>query len=197
MKNIISIILALTLTSSTFAQTGSLNQLGTIVDEFQYAMSVQWDQKDEAFAEASTKIFLTKAQAILAEKKLDPKELENFLEQRIGSKKTLEAMKLQIALNPNLTTSEFLELIRKNQSSFYSEGANWNGTGATLGLIGLIGGFVGLILLISWASGPGANCLRHEMQYYCYERFDLEGNMTRQDCRDHKVCAEYESYEPR
>lgn len=197
MNKIITFFLALAITSTSFAQTGSLSQLGAIVDEFQYAMTVQWDQKDEAFADATTKLFLTKAQGVLSEAKLNSKEVENFLEQRIGSRKALEAMKLQIALNPNLTTLDFLELVKQNQKSFYAEGANWNGTGGTLLAIGIVGGFVGLVLLLMWAKGPGANCLRHEMQYYCYEEYDLDRNLVERDCRNHEVCAEYESYEPR
>lgn len=197
MKKLVTFLLALAITSTSFAQTGSLQQLGAIVDEFQYAMTVQWDQKDEAFADATTKLFLTKAQGVLAEGKVDPKEMEAFLEQKIGSKKALEAMKLQIALNPNLTTQDFLDLVRKNQRNFYAEGANWNGSGGALLVAGIVGGFVGLVLLFNWALGPGANCLRHETQYYCYERFDLQDNMIEQDCGNHQVCAEYESYEPR
>lgn len=197
MERMISIFVLLTFTFNVFAQTGSIAALERHLNDFQYAMTVEWDQKDEAFREKATNIFLTNMEKVIKEEGITVKEVEALLEKKMGSKKSLEALKLKLSLAPLKNTTDIAHFIRENSNDLYMEGASWNGVGGTLAVIGVIGGFAAFVALMIWASGPGANCLRHTTEYYCYQRFDESGWLIREDCRDHEICAEYEVYEPR
>ncbi len=198
MKRYFSLFVLLCFSLNVSASTGTLQALERHVDEYQYALTVEWNQKDAHFREERTNRFISEAKAILEKEVVSSKALEELLVMKLGDHPLFEALKLKLALSPVRTSAELSVFLEENAKDFYQRGASWNGSaGPTLGLLAVIGGIALFIVLMNAADGPGANCLRHETQFYCKERYDREGNLTSQDCGNHQVCAEYEVYEPR
>jgi hypothetical protein len=196
MKKLISSIVATCFCLNVFAHTGTVSALEKHIDEFQYALTVEWDQQDEGFREAQTSILLAKLQQTATDGALSTAEIEALLAKRLGGNQALEALKLRLSLSPVQSTSEMMSFIQQHSQDFYQTGVSWNGSTGFV-VAGVLAGIAAFAALIIWASGPGAKCLRYEYQYYCLERFGLSNQLLTQDCRDHRVCAEYKAYESR
>jgi radical SAM superfamily enzyme with C-terminal helix-hairpin-helix motif len=121
-KLLVSMFLAL----SVFSASASTSALKQSIDELNYALSVEWDQNDEAFLKASIETF----KADLAKQGVSHDELLSI-----------------VAKNNNLSEEELLNVIR---SASYQKGASWNGLVYVLGGIGLgVGIFFTIVLLDS------------------------------------------------
>lgn len=194
MKKILSSFVLFCFTINVMASTNSVQALEKHLDNYEYAMTVEWDQKDIEFQDKMTHRLLTEAKDDLDQ--VSAADLDALLEKRLGGTKTLEALKLQLKLHPIKNTADISQFLKDHSHYFYNQGASWNGIVIYPTAI-LIAAIVGFIVLMEVADGPKANCLRYETQNYCYERWDVSGNLREQNCGDHKVCAEYEVFESR
>lgn len=126
---IITLILSLSLTLSSFASTNTVENL---VNEHRYFMTVEWDQKDQSVLGTQEAIFLKKLRALPAE------ELEQFAKENV-SPELLQIMKVRLANGEN-PANVLRELSREQQ------GANWNGV--TIGLA--VAGGIALSLFVAY-----------------------------------------------
>ncbi len=126
---IITLILSLSLTLSSFASTGSVQNL---VNEHSYFMTVEWDQKDEAALRTQEAIFLEKLSNVPAA------ELEQYVKENV-SPEMIQIMKARLANGEN-PMNVLRELSREQQ------GASWNGV--TIGLA-VVGG-IALTLFVAY-----------------------------------------------
>jgi hypothetical protein len=174
------------------ASAGSL-QLERELDEYNYVLSIEWDQKDRKFYEAETAKFLEKISALVREQGLTPKDLVALAEKRATNKQAFEAVKLRLGvLGGAKSEAELLEILKESSAEFYAKGASWNGS------VVLVGGAVLLVAaLIGYTIWFAANyqCVATEERYECNStsRTDSWGNVyTDTVCGYKDVCVAYE-----
>ncbi len=127
-KLLVSMFLAL----SIFSASASTPALKQSIDELNYALTVEWDQKDEAFLNSSIETF----KRDLAVQGISQDELLSI-----------------VAAQNNMSEDQVMELIRA--TAHYKQGASWNGVIYVLGGIGLgIGIFFTIVLMDSMEIGP-------------------------------------------
>lgn len=123
-----SLIIALCFTMNVFAASGSLQAFEIALDDYQYSMSVEWDQKDKVFQEAKTKEFISKMQTMIAAGTLSQKDIITVIENKLQNKTMVDAMKLKVALAGDMSnTDELMSFMNESSSDLYSQGASWNG----------------------------------------------------------------------
>lgn len=121
-KTLLSLLLVI-----TFSANASASTITQSIDELNYALTVEWDQQDEAFLASSIAAF----KADLAAQGISNEELLSI-----------------VAKQNNMTAEEVLTLIKTTAS--YKQGASWNGIAYVLGGIGLgVGIFFTIVLLDS------------------------------------------------
>ncbi len=93
----------------------------TLVDNYNYAMSVEWDQKDVIFHQAKTQELISELSKI----QVSPQELMSLVEKKNPA--NLDLLKAKLSLmnlsSPEAISREILEM----SPSLYSKGSSWNG----------------------------------------------------------------------
>ena len=126
MKKLMVLFLSLTLiTSSVFASTKT-QDLKMAIDEFNYAMEVEWDQKDVKFYSQQLDLFLSKISAL----KLDQANNKQWLLEALSylpqsNYKTEVMQALQIIKPEALTLDKTQALLREMVSKSEFQGASW------------------------------------------------------------------------
>lgn len=176
MKKIISLILLFCLSFNVLADSGALKELERELDSFNYAMTVEWDQKDKAFASAETKKFLTAIDKLIAEKKLGAGEIELLMKARIKNPELLQAVQLKAGLlGASPAPEKVLELLKSTSDDLYQRGASWNGNAQTLVIVGVV--VVIVAILIAKAAWHDANhvCTKYDQAEQCVDEYDCRG----------------------
>lgn len=171
---LLSLIVALCFTMNVFASTGSLDAFEAAMDDYQYAMSVEWDQKDVKFQEAKTKEFFNKMQGLIAEKNLSQKDIITVVEKKLNNKAAVEALKLKMSLAGDLNSQEELaNFMRDASKDLYSQGASWNGT-VHVALYVLAGAALALGFAMWFSATHG--CQRYAQScdvFGCHNNYDV------------------------
>ncbi len=191
---LVALLLSLCLTMNVFAASAGQLQLERELDEYNYILSVEWDQKDRKFYEVETQKFLQKVSQLMSQNGLDSKDLIALAEKRAKNKAALEAVKLRLSLQgPAKSEADLLEILKATSGEFYSRGASWNGE------VILIGGAAVLLVaaIVGYALWFDANytCVAYEERYECNStsRTDSWGNVyTDTVCGYRDVCVAYE-----
>lgn len=193
----ISIILLFCFVTNAFAATGTIRALEQQLDEYNYAMTVEWDQKDEAFAQKQNALF-EKAISELYQQGLSNEEVMAVLETRMKNRKVLDALKLKASLmSKTAGPAEMMEVLK--DKSLYGQGASWNGD-VTIWIVG--GVIVGAIaILVAWSSWWDANhvCAKYDeaeectSDYYCSDAYGCRYQGT--SCQIINRCTKYERKE--
>ena len=124
---VLSFLLAICFSMNVFATSGGVAALEQAIEEYQYAVTVEWDQKDHAFADKALAEFNYKVEQVFREQAVDQKDVQALLASKIQDKSQLAAVELKIKLlSKNLTPSELSSLLLQNSSSMYHQGASWN-----------------------------------------------------------------------
>jgi hypothetical protein len=135
--------------------------LKTSLDELNYFLTVEWDQKDLKSYEIKTRQFNEEIQD-LVKQGLTTRDLENYAKNEIRDSKLAETISKQLSLvsvsqmEPAELTS-FLTLMMK-QSSL--TGANWNGGGSVALFVGFIAFWTVLAIVLYPQTGckTSTNC---------------------------------------
>lgn len=209
----VSLLVAFCFSLNVMASTGTVQELERHMDDYQYALTVEWDQKDKAFYDAQTKIFFDKMNTLVAAG-LSQEEILKMVEAKTKNKVALEALKLKISLlSKNSTPEELAEIVKASAKDLYSEGASWNGEVVFSVVLGLV--VIGALAYSIWWSATH-ECVATEEQYVCTQqsdcyytggdisggyRYDNWGNyvqpgytcygMPRTVCGYQNVCTEY------
>ncbi len=189
----VALFLSLCLTLNVFAASAGQLQLERELDEYNYVLSVEWDQKDKNVYEAETAKFLQKVSQLMILEGLSSSDLISLAQKRTKNKAALEAIKLRLSLQgPAKSEADLLQILKENSGEFYSKGASWNGD------VVLIGGVVLLLAaLIAYTIWFDANhvCVASEERYECNSttQNDSWGNpSTNTVCGFRDVCIAYE-----
>lgn len=140
---VLTLLLAFCFTMNTFASTGSMRQLGVLLDEYQYAVTVEWDQKDRAFLEAQSLNFLKSVETLMQEG-LTLSEIQQTIQEKGGDRMISGELlqKLQ-TIQGEVTPEKLAKLLTENSSSLYREGASWAPNGSSIFFTGL-----GILLVV-------------------------------------------------
>lgn len=130
MKKIVSIFIALILSSQSFASQVDPGNVTKMIDEFEYDLTVTWDQKDQAYLDSRRQEFYSEF-SDLVKKGLTLQEVLSAVEERVDSDSVkLIRYELNRLAAQQLTEGETLEHITTILRSSRSQGLSWNGEAA-------------------------------------------------------------------
>lgn len=144
-KKMISLSLLFSLFVSS-AQANTLTGLKSAVDEFQYSLNVEWDQKDKSVYKKEADKFLAQIE-ILRAQGLTTQQFTQFMLSEVKDAKLAKELEtaLMMVEIQDLSSSEASNLVFQTVNQHYSKGSSWNGMASvTKGV--LIAGLVGLAI---------------------------------------------------
>lgn len=179
-----TLIICICLTLNALASTADVQKLEKHFDEFQYAMTVEWDQKDQKFFEEKTAEFYKNLQGL----KLSEKDILNLAEKKAVGRETIEALKLKLSLMaPDKSAEEIASLLKESSNDLYRTGASLNANVEFT--IETILGFAAVILLTLSLDGPDEKCVEYAEKYKC--RSQTYGTITDTTCGYEDVCVKW------
>jgi len=124
----VSLLVAFCFSLNVMASTGAVHELERQMDDYHYALTVEWDQKDQQFYDQHTKAFFESMSQLIREQGLSQEEILNLVEKKMNNKAMINAIKLKLSLLKEVKTSDELATILKESSGdLYTQGASWNG----------------------------------------------------------------------
>lgn len=142
MKKLISFFMMVAILTSS-AMASSHDGVKAAIDEFQYALTVEWDQKNQAFHDQKVNELVQD----LSKLNLSSKELMSAVKAQINDKNIAKEFEEVVAISvaKNLSLEETAKMLAPRINAIYGKGASWNGNaGAILGgavLITILAGF--------------------------------------------------------
>lgn len=137
MKSLV-LFLALIFTMNGHAAVGLSKEFQNLVNDYQYSITVEWDQKDKDFIDQKSIEF--------------SEGLDELFEAGLSSHDIKSAFpKMKMSLPEVITRESFSDWVEENKNHFFSQGANWNGT-AVLFYGGIAVFFIGFISYSFWYS---------------------------------------------
>jgi hypothetical protein len=127
------------------AASGTVQELERALDEYQYALTIEWDQKDSTFMTEKTEAFY-KTLAALMDKGLTQTEIMDLVAKKSSHPKELEALtlKMKMLAETSSSSAELAQVITENSKNFYATGASWEGYYyATAGIFVVVAALVG------------------------------------------------------
>ncbi len=173
---LISALIAFCFTLNVFASTGAIAELSSAMDDYQYAMTVEWDQKDQAFKTKQLEALSAKMGQLFKEG-LTSQDVNVLIENRFKNSKVADAARVKLALmGNNLTPANVVDILKDSSSEIYANGASWNGNTQ----IFVWGGVLVAIIAIAVAYGQWKNdnyeCAEYAIADYCTDAYDCHGN---------------------
>lgn len=127
-----TLLLSLFLSFNLFAST---SELGTLIDEHQFFLTVEWDQKDQRTLEAKEKVFGEKFAEIARRENFTQEDVLKLIEERTFSPELVKRLRLRLSLLPlNPGPDAMKKFLGEVKSDLYAQGASWNGDVTTLGI---------------------------------------------------------------
>ena len=140
MKLICWILLLCTAVNS-FAATGSLVGLEDAISEYEYALTVEWNQKDEAVYEKETALLTSRLQALHEAGLLTPAAVSALLSAKVKNPAVLQKLQQQLQIQSVDTLASVKQIITSHPGLLHSQGASWDGMNSNL-FMGLLGGIL-------------------------------------------------------
>ena len=166
---IMSLVLCLCFTMNVFA--GSVSEFERSLDNLQYSMTVEWDQKDQAVYEKVSQAFFDEMESMMVNGKLSQEEVIAVLEKKVANKKALEAIKLKLALMGKVSEKDLAQVLKDSSKDMYFQGASWNGDIVTPVVIGVVVLAVGYLI---WFHSTH-ECNSYNTQYTCANTSEVYG----------------------
>ncbi|MES2527220.1 MAG: hypothetical protein V4598_09030 [Bdellovibrionota bacterium] len=189
MKKLFSLLLVLCFSANVFA--GSTAGLERALDEYQFALTVEWDQKDQKVYQAKTDAFFAEMAKIIASEGLSREEIVSVAEAKMKNKAQLEALKLKLALAGKAgSTQELGKVLQESVKDMYASGASWNGD-AVLPVLGGIA-IAALLGYVIWFHATH-ECVAYDERWECSStsRCDDWGCYTDESCGWQSYCTQY------
>lgn len=181
----ISLLLCILLSFNVLATP--LSTIEQSLDDYHYAMTVEWDQKDQKFHDEKTQIFLAAIQTAMAEG-ASKEDIFKLAQSKMKSSQNLEALKLKMSLlsAPASNSAELVEILKMSSADFYTQGASWNGEAGEIALWAGIALFVGFAVWFTIKY----KCVKEERYRDCDWETDSDGDRD-YECRYKTRCLEY------
>lgn len=191
MKKLLSLLLVLCFSANVMA--GSTIGLERAMDEYQFALTVEWDQKDQKFYQAKTDAFFAEMAKLIAKDGLSQEEILSVASKKMSNKTQFEALKLKLSLVGKApSSSELASVLQSSVKDMYQSGASWNGD-AVLPVLGglLVAALIGYTI---WFHATH-ECVAFDQRYECdsYTECDSFGDYcyTEESCGYNSYCTEY------
>ena len=162
---IFSLLLAFCLSLNVMASTGTVQEFERAIDEYYYDLSVEWDQKDQAFYDLKTKEFFTNLERLIKEEGLTQDQIVNLLKNKIKDQTMIDALVVKMSLLKNSGSAvDLAKVIKDSTKDLYSRGASWNGQVIWQATAALL-----VAAAVGYAVWFDANhvCVASEPQYVC------------------------------
>lgn len=170
-------VLALTLVLfSIQAHAATGNGLKAAIDEFNYAVTVEWDQKDQSFLNAQSEK-LSRELLTLKKKGMTNQELMDQALQEIKDPtlvREIQTVFSMVSLNA-MSATEAQEHVKMAISKSYSTGASWNGS-AVVGAVVVLFVIAGVLVLIG----------QNRIEEGCYQTYQCDNQCNAVYCQE--VC---------
>jgi hypothetical protein len=165
MKKLFSLILVLCFSTNIMA--ASTVNLERAMDEYQFSLTVEWDQKDQAVYQAKTDAFFAQMAKMIAAEGLSREEILAVAEKKMQNKQQLEALKLKLSLVGKVSNSqELANVLQSSVKDMYQAGASWNGEALMpIGIGLLVAAVVGYAI---WFSATH-ECVSYDERWECHE----------------------------
>lgn len=164
-----------------------LSNIEKSLDDYQFAMTVEWDQKDQAFSKHQTEKFLAEIQQAIAEG-VTKEEIFGLAQIKMKSPQAVEALKLKVTLLTSSATNpaQLAEILQTSSTDFYHQGASWNGE------IGEYALWAGLALFVGFAIWFAVTyeCVESERYRDCDWITESDGDRD-YVCKNKTRCLEY------
>ena len=142
-----TLLLSLTLSSNIFASTSNLKNL---IDEHQYFLTVEWDQKDRDAYEEKSREFGKKFNEIVTSTTMSRAEILDVFQSQVMNPKAAARLNVRLALLPAQPSPEVIrELIEETKKDLYARGASWNGE-VDWQMVGFLVGFAVILAAAAW-----------------------------------------------
>jgi hypothetical protein len=181
----LSLLLCLLISFNVLASP--LSKIEQSLDEYHYAMTVEWDQKDQKFSDEKTQVFIVAIQTAIAEG-ASKEDIYKLAESKMKSSQSLEALKLKMNLltSQAANSAELAEILKLNSADFYTQGTSWNGDASNVIMWGALALAVGFIVWFSIKY----KCVEEERYRDCDWETDSDGDRD-YVCRNKTRCLEY------
>ncbi len=163
------------------------------MDEYQFALTVEWDQKDQKVYQAKTDAFFAEMAQIIAKEGLKQEEILAVAEKKMKNKAQLEALKLKLTLAGKASSNaELAKVLQDSVKDMYQSGASWNGEA----VLPILGGLA-LAALIGYAIWFSATheCVAWDSRWECnaYTECNTYGDYcwTDESCGWEDYCTQY------
>ncbi len=173
---ILSALLALCFTMNVFASTGAISELSSAMDEYQFAMTVEWDQKDQAFKTKQLQTLSAKMSELFKDG-LTSEDVNVLIENRFKNSQVAQAAKVKLALmGNNLTPANVVDILKDSSSDIYSNGASWNGNAQIFVWGGVIVAIIAIAVAYSQWKDNNYECAEYAIADYCTDAYDCHGS---------------------
>lgn len=176
-----SLLILFTLSFNALASSGTLSALEGHIDNYQYALTVEWDQKNDDFYKETTDDFFNKLSYLLEEEGLSREDILQVAENKLAGRVDIDALKLKLSLVSGVNeTSDLAEVLKENTDNFYQRGASWDGE--VMGYLGI--GLIGAALI--------GYAIWHSVNYECIEYdYRWQSGCDSSNCYE-KYCKQYQ-----
>lgn len=166
-KKFIAFVMIFTLFTVS-AQASVQVGLKAAFDELNYALNVEWDQKDQAFYKAQVRSFNETVKELMANG-LTQTEFVEFVKSEVKNErvaKDMETALSMISLN-NMSSAQASKYMIETMEKSYSAGASWNGRANVLLSLGILFVLAGVLVGASTTVTTTNTC--GYSVYYCGE----------------------------
>lgn len=185
-----ALLLSLCISLNVLAASGTVSELERQMDEYEYVLAVEWDQKDQKFYQEQTAVFMEKLETLVKDQGLSESDIITLAEKRQVSRQTIEAIKLKLAMAGKIQSGEQLAaILRQTSEEMFPRGAAWNGMSTDTILYGLL--IVGVIGYIIWFDA-NYKCVAWGEKYECDTTHSSDGLRSTTTCGWKSYCASYE-----
>ncbi len=182
---LMSLFVALCFSMNVFAASGTLDALEKHLDDYHYAMSVEWDQKDMKFQEAKTKELFAQMEKLIRTEGLTQEQILKLVEKKTNNSAAVEALKAKLSIMNIGTSDELIQIMRDSSEDMYAQGASWNGSVIVPVAVGLV--IVATLGFALWWSATH-ECSEYKTETKCTIQTTCGGTFPGVSCRDEEVC---------
>lgn len=124
----ISFLVALLFSLNVVANDVSRDSLESIINDYHYTITVEWDQENKEFQQKAHKEFIEKLESFFKSNDISSEEVLKSISLNVKDKALLDSMLLKASLvDMSSSPQELMSFIENSSTSFYSRGASWNG----------------------------------------------------------------------
>lgn len=134
----------------SFAWAGPKASFKSILDEYRYAVTVEWDQKDQAQFEAIKAKFSSDLTQLVEDENLSSKDLQNFLRANARDLSLNESTLTTLEnADGSLNVARAQDLLNKNADALYLQGSSWTALDTLKWGIGVLVVFEIVVLIVT------------------------------------------------